>query len=115
MLSSIKAGKLLTLKHFRDLHRATKQRASTWWSLSTRERPKHVLNHGLKKALKRCWIHLLPVMAVSVVAALNIKGYFIGVTYLGNDGAAWQTFDVLGLQIAAKIMVVLQLINPETQ
>ncbi|KAF1987286.1 hypothetical protein K402DRAFT_453761 [Aulographum hederae CBS 113979] len=70
----------------------------------TREEPKVIVEHGLRKALLRCWVHIIPVLAVIAVAALNFQGYYIGSMYQGSTSSSAQTFDELGLQVAAKIL-----------
>jgi hypothetical protein len=58
----------------------------------------------------RCQTHLVSVIIIALVAALNVKGWYIGEDYPGNSGTTAQQLDVLGLLVFAKLLV-----NPPTQ
>lgn len=52
-------------------------------------------------------VHIIPILTVVVIAALNLQGYYIGPTYQGGVSDSYQNLDVRGLQIAAKVLVYL--------
>ena len=66
---------------------------------------KAVVTRDLRVALLRSWIHVLPISVFIALAFLNMKGYYIGSTLQGLVDPIWQTFDILLLQICAKLHV----------
>lgn len=64
-----------------------------------------VVKSGLRPALKRCAVHLPPIMATAVLSALNIRGYFIGFAYAGKGDSVSQSLYDLLLQVTAKLFV----------
>lgn len=66
-----------------------------------------VITHraSVRRAVKKCSVHFVPIAATVVLAGLNIGEYFIGSEYKGPDSGRWQDFDKLSLQLAAKLYV----------
>ena len=70
-----------------------------------REPKKAVTTQNRSVALLRSWVHILPVAVTITLAVLNLQGFFIGSTLQGFVDPIAQTFDLLMLQICAKLMV----------
>jgi hypothetical protein len=80
----------------------------TVWSGPKKESPKVItFEPSIWRASKKCTIHLLPITATAILAALNIATYFIGAEYQGPTTTIGQGFDNLALQITAKLYVSL--------
>jgi hypothetical protein len=80
----------------------------TKWSGANKESPKIItFEPSLWRAFQKCAIHLVPITATAVLAAMNLVTYFIGADYKGHITAADQAFDNLALQITAKLYVSL--------
>ena len=75
------------------------------WRGELDEREKPVLRQGLWRSLLRCWAHFVTLIAIVVLAWLNIAGYFVGAQFQGCTTVNCQTLDRLGLQVASKILV----------
>lgn len=69
------------------------------------EKPKVVLSRDWSAICSKCSIHILPVLATTVLAYLNIRGYFIGSSLQGLTGDVAQDIDRLCLQVTAKLFV----------
>ena len=69
------------------------------------EKEKVPVKKSWRRALLRCSVHFVPIMATGVLAYLNIKGYFIGGQLTGDISDSAQALYRLGLQVAAKLMV----------
>lgn len=69
------------------------------------EQKKVVVDESFKLALIRCSIHVLPVLGTVVLAAMNIKGYFVGSEFAGLHGEKYTALVNLLLQVTAKAMV----------
>ena len=73
-----------------------------WWG-SADEVPKIVIHKpSIWRVLRKCLIHVLPILAAVFLAILNLNTYFLGSQFTGRVSAGWQDFDKWGLQIAAK-------------
>ena len=60
---------------------------------------------SLWRTLSRCLVHLLAIMATIAISYFNLAGYYIGANLAGITDPTVQAFDILCLQIAAKIQV----------
>lgn len=71
-----------------------------------KESPKIVVHPPNKwRVFKKCAIHIIPMTATAILAALNMRTFFLGQLYQGSTTTAAQNFDNLALQIAAKLYV----------
>ena len=69
------------------------------------EEPKTIVYRGRQRAWKTLLIHFTPLVASSVIIAMNMKGFYIGSTLSGQTDATSQSFYLLCLQITTKILV----------
>ncbi|KUJ09967.1 uncharacterized protein LY89DRAFT_675474 [Mollisia scopiformis] len=80
----------------------------TKWRGTKKESPKVItFEPSIWRASKKCAIHLLPITAIAILAALNIATYFIGAEYQGSTTTIEQGFDNLALQVTAKLYELL--------
>lgn len=70
-----------------------------------KEEEKVVVDGGVWSVMLKCLIHVAPLCATIVLAAINLKGFFIGNNYLGSTEDTIQSLDQLLLQITAKLYV----------
>ena len=76
------------------------------WYGAEVEEPKVIIQHAsILRAVKKCTIHIVPIIATIILTVLNIKTYFIGTEFQGYDTGYWQDFDRLALQVTAKLYV----------
>ena len=69
------------------------------------EKPKPVAVYSRARAITVCLIHVVPVLASSVLAALNLKGAYIGAQLIGSPSPSYQALYRLCLQVTAKLLV----------
>ncbi|MCJ1416346.1 hypothetical protein MMC32_002681 [Xylographa parallela] len=68
------------------------------------EKPKPVAVYSRARAITVCLIHVVPVLASSVLAALNLKGAYIGAQLIGSPSPSYQALYRLCLQVTAKLL-----------
>ena len=71
----------------------------------TAEPPKVVVTESTTVALRRCIVHVLPILTSITIIAVNIRGVYIGVDYAGAIKS--DTINILLLQLAAKANEIL--------
>jgi hypothetical protein len=64
-----------------------------------------VIDQARWLTLRRCSIHLLPVMATIALTALRFNGYYLGTNFKDSNQAKIDTVDTLALQVTSKLMV----------
>ena len=78
---------------------------AVWNARKRPEPPKVIVRKDRFTAVSRSWVHILPLPVTVGLAALLLRGYFIGGDYNGSAAPLNQTLDQLGLQVAAKLQV----------
>ena len=69
------------------------------------EEPKLLATHSKHRAATVCLIHVMPVLASIVLAAMNLKGFYIGAQLSGSSDPSTQAIYRLYLQTTAKLLV----------
>ena len=69
------------------------------------EKPKVLATQSKRRAVSVCLIHTLPILASIVLAAMNLKGYYIGAQLQGSSDRSSQAIYILCLQVTAKLLV----------
>jgi hypothetical protein len=64
-----------------------------------------VIDRARWLTLRRCSIHLLPVMATIALTTLRFNGYYLGANFKDSSQAKIDTVDTLALQVTSKLMV----------
>ena len=82
------------------------------WRGTVDEEEKVVLKRGLKGAILKCLVHLLAVSATTALAYFNLAGFFIGSEFQGLTGGTYQAIDTLCLQVTAKLLVCVSVLDP---
>ena len=82
------------------------------WRGTVDEEEKVVLKRGSKRAIFKCWVHLLAVSATTALAYFNLAGFFIGSEFQGLTGGTDQAIDTLCLQVTAKLLVCVSVLSP---
>ena len=82
------------------------------WRGTVDEEEKVVLKRGSKHAIPKCLVHLLPVSATTALAYFNLAGFFIGSEFQGLTGGTYQAIDTLCLQVTAKLLVCVSVLDP---
>ena len=54
-------------------------------------------------------VHIIPILAVVVIIAINLRGYFIGTQFLGVTDSTSQSIALSSLQVTAKLLVGAQM------
>ena len=75
------------------------------------ERPKVAISRSPKRWLLPIMIHVIPILAGIAIAAINLKGYFIGTQFVGVTNPQGQSTALFSLQITAKALVGVKLPN----
>lgn len=76
------------------------------WRSDERENRKMVVKRDRPTALFKCWIHVLPSSGIVALSVLNLKGVYIGAQLHGSTTNFSQSFDILMLQVTAKLLVI---------
>ncbi|MCJ1394327.1 hypothetical protein MMC18_007205 [Xylographa bjoerkii] len=69
------------------------------------EEPKLLATHSKLRALTVCLIHVVPILASTTLAVMNLKGYYIGAQLSGSSDPSTQALYTLCLQVTAKLLV----------
>ena len=69
------------------------------------EEPKPLATQSKRRVATVCFIHTVPILASIVLAAMNLKGYYIGAELTGGSDQSTQAIYTLCLQVTAKLMV----------
>lgn len=75
------------------------------WRGKLHEEKKVALRKSIGRVLLRCCVHLLSMAATATLAYFNLAGYYIGAYLSGLSTHVYQAFDVLCLQVTAKLLV----------
>jgi len=70
-----------------------------------KEEKKSIVQKDFLVALSRCMAHVIPILATTTLAYLNLAGYFIGGELAGIVGSQADAVDQLCLQVTAKLLV----------
>ena len=93
-------------KNSRKAGTTIKTRSKLVWRGEETEEKKVVLRKSFSSAALRCWVHIVTLSATATLASLNLAGYFIGAQLQGLNDRVFQALDVLCLQVAAKLLVI---------